>query len=60
MEFQGWEGPNQKTILGGGGRMDIFWNHAMENGLILNEDLRAVKFYAFVKEHHLLATIYGD
>ena len=30
LEFPGgWEGPNQRTILGGG--MDIFWKHTLWN-----------------------------
>ena len=29
----GWEGPHQKTILGGG--MDIFWNHTISVLLIM-------------------------
>ena len=52
---------NKPSLKGmGGGNMGIFWNHAMENDLILNKDLRVVKFYFFVKKHHLLTTVYGN
>ena len=44
----GWEGPNQKTILGGG--MDIFWNHTFKHHLNQLRSLRSIQKYKSIKK----------